>query len=161
MDAFYPTLPEAVVLQIQVAIRQMKENPAGYLDGSHYSEDVKDFLREVVGGAAPSVTRVFDGEVDKLDYIESEIVAVMTDLASLVASLGQGDASEKLQVAKARAGLIEKLVSAREKIWNMREMSVFQGRLMGFLEDICSADQIADLKIRLRDLKSVNIGDTV
>ena len=65
MDAFYPTLPEAVVLQIQVAIRQMKENPAGYLDGSHYSEDVKDFLREVVSGAAPSVTRVFDGLEDQ------------------------------------------------------------------------------------------------
>jgi len=155
---FYPTLPEAVVLQLRVVLNQMKDLP-DYLDKAPYSDDLKDFLKELNGRVVEQKTVAFDGEMDRLDYVETEIVAVMTDLAALVASLGNADHSEKLQVAKARAGLIEKLVAAREKVWTMREMAEFQARIMSFLSDVCSKDQIQDLKQRLKDLKSVELGD--
>lgn len=152
MSNFYPSLPEAVVLQLRVVINQMRERP-DYLDNSTYSTELKDFLREIVGGAKRREPVKFDGEMDRLDYVEAEIVDVIADLTDLVAGLGQADHSEKLQVAKARAGLIEKLVAAREKVWTMKGMADFQARVMGFLEDICTKDQVAALKERLRGVK--------
>lgn len=155
---FYPNLPEAVILQLKVVLLQMQEHP-DYLNGNApYSDEVVDFLKEMAGRREPAnVPAKFDGEVDRLDYVEQEIVTVLADLSSLVASLGQADHSEKLQVAKARAGLVEKLVTARERVWTMKEAAEFQGRVISFLEEICSKDQVQELKARLKDLRSVEI----
>ncbi|TPJ51682.1 MULTISPECIES: hypothetical protein [unclassified Mesorhizobium] len=149
MSNFYPTLPEATVLQFRVALNQLREKP-DYLDQSPYSTEIRDFLKELNGrgGAAEAVT--FDGEADRLDYVEQEITTVLADLKTLVASLGNADHSEKLQVAKARAGLIEKLVAAREKVWTMKEMADFQAKIVGFLDEICTPDQIQALKERVK-----------
>lgn len=152
--SFYPNLPEAVVLQLRVVLQHMKSMP-NYIEGSSYSDDVKDFLKELNGRTAATAVVEFDGETDRLDYVEKEIVSVMTDLKTLVDSLGNAEHSEKLQVAKARAGLIEKLVAAREKVWTMKEMAEFQARIMTFLDEVCTKDQVQDLKGRLRGLKSV------
>ena len=149
MSDFYPTLPEAVVLQMRVVLNQLRDNPA-YLDKAPYSSEICDFLKELNSRTAQSVGRSFDGEMDRLDYVEQEIVIVLEDLATLVKSLGNADHSEKLQVAKARAGLIEKLVAAREKVWTMKEMADFQARVMSFLTEICTKDQIQQLKERVK-----------
>ncbi len=153
---FFPNLTEATVLQLRVVLNQMREKP-DCLDKSPYSTELRDFLKELNGRTVAAQPIEFTGEMDRLDYVETEIVAVMTDLASLVAGLGNADHSEKLQVAKARAGLIEKLVAAREKVWTMKETAEFQARVMSFLADVCTKDQVQELKGRLRDLKSVEI----
>ncbi|RWM27934.1 MAG: hypothetical protein EOR77_30915 [Mesorhizobium sp.] len=149
MKDFYPTLPEAVVLQLRVILNQLRERPE-YLDQSPYSTELRDFLKELNGRVVAPTTVEFNGEMDRLDYVEQEIVTVLKDLTTLVASLGNADHSEKLQVAKARAGLIEKLVAAREKVWTMKGMADFQARIMSFLTDICTADQVQALKERVR-----------
>lgn len=149
MSNFYPTLPEAVILQLRVVLNSLREKP-DYLDQSPYSTEIRDFLKELNGRTVQSVGRTFDGEMDRLDYVEQEIVIVLEDLATLVKSLGNADHSEKLQVAKARAGLIEKLVAAREKVWTMKEMADFQAKITGFLSEICTKDQIQALKERVK-----------
>lgn len=149
MSNFYPTLPEAVILQLRVVLNQLRDKP-DYLDQSPYPIEIRDFLKELNGRTVQSTGRAFDGEMDRLDYVEQEIVIVLEDLATLVKSLGNADHSEKLQVAKARAGLIEKLVAAREKVWTMKEMADFQARIMGFLTEICTKDQIQALKERVK-----------
>ncbi|MER8983952.1 hypothetical protein [Mesorhizobium sp. M0843] len=145
MSKFYPTLPEAVVLQLRVVLNQLRDNP-DYLDQAPYTPALVDFLKELNGRVVEAQPVAFNGEMDRLDYVEQEIVTVLKDLTTLVASLGNADHSEKLQVAKARAGLIEKLVAAREKVWTMKEMADFQAQVVGFLTDVCSADQIQLLK---------------
>ncbi|RWH49628.1 MAG: hypothetical protein EOR34_10480 [Mesorhizobium sp.] len=127
----------------------MREKP-DYLDQAPYSPELKDFLKELNGRVAAPAAIEFNGEMDRLDYVEQEIVIVLKDLATLVASLGNADHSEKLQVAKARAGLIEKLVAAREKVWTMKGMADFQAKIMVFLAEICTADQVQELKERVR-----------
>ncbi|WP_353645754.1 hypothetical protein [Mesorhizobium sp. WSM2239] len=154
MSSFYPNLTEATVLQLRVVLQHMRAN-AVYLDNAPYSTELKDFLKELTGfGVAPAPVE-FDGEADRLDYVEQEIVTVLSDLKTLVASLGTAEHSEKLQVAKARAGLVEKLVAAREKVWTMKEAAEFQGRILSFLEDVCNKDQVQELKKRLAGLRSV------
>ena len=155
---FYPNISEAVVLQLRVVLQHAKVDP-DYVEKSPYSSDLKDFLKELTGPSGVREPVVFDGEMDRLDYVEKEIVDVMTDLSDLVKSLGNADHSEKLQVAKARAGLVEKLVAAREKIWTMRETAEFQARIVSFLDDICTKDQVQELKQRLKDLKSVEVSE--
>ncbi|TPL42603.1 hypothetical protein [Mesorhizobium sp. B2-4-5] len=150
MSNFYPSLPEAVVLQLRVVLNQLREQP-DYLEQSPYPSEIRDFLKELNGRTVQSAAVVFDGEMDRLDYVEQEITTVLADLKTLVASLGNADHSEKLQVAKARAGLIEKLVAAREKVWTMREMADFQAKIMGFLTEICDADQVQALKERVKE----------
>lgn len=155
--AFYPAIPEPAVLQMRVVLNQMRENP-DYLDGATYSPEIKDFLKELNGRIGTERAPVeFNGEMDRLAYVEAEIVTVLADLADLVASLGNAEHSEKLQVAKARAGLVEKLVAAREKVWTMKEAAEFQGRILSFLEDICTKEQVQALKLRLKDLKTVEL----
>lgn len=149
MSHFYPTLPEATVLQLRVVLNQLREKP-DYLDQAPYSSELKDFLKELNGRVVAPATVEFNGEMDRLDYVEQEIVTVLKDLATLVNSLGNADHSEKLQVAKARAGLIEKLVAAREKVWTMKGMADFQAKIMVFLAEICTADQVQELKERVR-----------
>ncbi|ESY35752.1 hypothetical protein NKK48_01470 [Mesorhizobium sp. C386A] len=149
MSKFYPTLPEAVVLQLRVVLNQLRDNP-DYLDQAPYTPALVDFLKELNGRVVEAQPVAFNGEMDRLDYVEQEIVTVLKDLTTLVASLGNADHSEKLQVAKARAGLIEKLVAAREKVWTMKEMADFQAQVVGFLTDVCSADQIQLLKERVK-----------
>ncbi|RUU75099.1 hypothetical protein [Mesorhizobium sp. M7A.F.Ca.MR.362.00.0.0] len=149
MSNFYPTLPEAVVLQLRVVLNQMRDTPH-YLDAAPYTPAMIDFLKELNGRVADAPTVVFEGEEGRLDYVEQEIVTVLKDLTTLVGSLGNADHSEKLQVAKARAGLIEKLVSAREKVWTMKGMADFQAQVVGFLTDICTPDQIQTLKERVK-----------
>ena len=149
MKDFYPTLPEATVLQLRVVLNQLRDKP-DYLGQSPYSTEIRDFLKELIGRGVVAEAIAFDGEEDRLDYVEAEIVTVLSDLKTLVNSLGNADHSEKLQVAKARAGLIEKLVAAREKVWTMKGMADFQSRIMVFLDEICSADQIQALKERVK-----------
>lgn len=151
MQPFYPTLPEAVVLQLRVVLQSMKDNPA-YLDTSPYPENIRDFLKELTSRGSAAEIPTFDGETDRLEYVEQEIVVVLADLKKLVDGLGNADHSEKLQVAKARAGLVEKLVAAREKVWTMKEMADFQAKIMGFLTEICTKDQIQALKERVKEL---------
>jgi hypothetical protein len=134
----------------------MSENP-GYLsnEACPYSPKTVEFLQDLTRRDVVSEIPSFEGDLDKLDYVESEIVRVLTDLTALSANLGTADHSEKLQVAKARAPLVEKLTNLREKVWNMREMSEFQAQILRFLENDCTKDQVQALKERLRGLKSV------
>lgn len=151
MSAFYPNLSEATVLQLRVVLQHTRTS-AVYLDNAPYSPELKDFLKELTGLGVAAAPVEFDGEIDRLDYVEQEIVTVLTDLKTLVASLGQAEHSEKLQVAKARAGLVEKLVAAREKVWTMKQSAEFQSAILGFLEDTCTKDQIQTLKERLKGI---------
>lgn len=155
-DFFYPTIPESWVLPLRAALTQMAANP-GYLDNVDcpFSPSLKGLLRELSapGAAGPSD---YEAATDKNEYIELEIGRVITDLNLLQAGLGKADHTEKLAVAKARTGLIEKLISSRERIANVREMNQFVSRVMQFLDDLCTPDQITDLKNRLRGLTIVS-----
>lgn len=155
-EPFYPQLQEPALLQLRVVLDQMAQNP-GYLSDAKcpYSETVKTFLGRMEATTAPAKVVELNTEAERLDYVEDEVVKVLGDLDTIVKSLGRAEISEQLAVQKARAGLVEKLVTYREKIWNMRETADFQHRVMAFLEDICSKEQIMQLKERLRGLKSV------
>ncbi|MBN8906106.1 MAG: hypothetical protein J0H99_05680, partial [Rhodospirillales bacterium] len=60
MSNFYPTLPEAVILQLRVVLNSLREKP-DYLDQSPYTTEIRDFLKELNGRAVQSVGRTFDG----------------------------------------------------------------------------------------------------
>jgi hypothetical protein len=80
--------------------------------------------------------------------IEQQIQQLISDLNSFASTLGKADASERLQFFKTKAGLLDKLISMQERTYNLREMAVFQSTVMGFLEDLCTKDQIKQLMER-------------
>jgi len=154
-DNFYPSIPEGWVLPLRAALTQMAANP-NYLSALDcpYGPALITFLSEMSapGASGPSD---YENAADKNEYIEMEIGRVITDLNLLQAGLGKADHSEKLAVAKARTGLIEKLVLSRERIANVREMNQFVSKVTQFLDDLCTKDQITELKNRLRGLTIV------
>lgn len=155
-DHFYPSFSEHQILPLKAVIAFIQQDP-DYLTGPDcpYSPDLKSLLNELVAKPIAAGPSEFEKATDKLEFIESEIGASLQDLKHLNE---QGlEPAEKLQVAKARAGLIEKLINSRERVWNIREMSVFQGQVIQFLEDICTKDQITELKQRLRGLKTFGL----
>lgn len=157
-EPFFPNLHESVLLQLRVVLQQVATNP-GYLSHEKcpYPPKAIEFLQELTQAEAvvDTETPTFDGEGDRLEYVEGEVVKVLTELNALSASLRDAGYSEKLQILKTRSTLVEKLLTYREKIWSMKEMAEFQARIIGFLETSCSKDQVQELKEALRGLQSV------
>jgi hypothetical protein len=150
-DPYYPNLAEGTILPFKAAVAQMQQH-SDYLSRADcpYPTPVRDFLRQL--GAQKVVGAVSEYELadDKNEFLDREIARVMQDLTDLYAGLNSGDANEKLQILKARAGLVEKLVTSRERVLSMRDIANFQVSVIGFLEDACTKDQITELKRRLR-----------
>lgn len=149
--------PKVSILPVQAVLLQMEADP-DFLDrpACPYDEDTKAFFKkisrkEVQRGPDPSI---FDGDEAKLDVIERELGQLYHDLKQTSRSIPDGE-SEKIQLMRLSASILEKLVSMRKEVFNMKEMSEFQRLVLGFLEENCTPEQVEELKKRLSTLVSM------
>ena len=152
---FFPPIQDTSVSQYEVVFTNLRVDPK-YLDNPEctYSELVKDFFRKHALGAASVGGSIFDGK-ERSDAIEDQIGELIKDLNDLAGQLKSSDHSERLQYYKTKASLIEKLISMRERTHNLKEVSEFQSLVMGFLDDLCTKEQISQLLKRLGHLPSL------
>lgn len=126
----------------------------GYLDSSEcpYSVEIKHYfknkieIQSMVGGeGAPDL---FEGE-DKLLVIDTQVMAVINDLEAFGKSLTASDPNEKMGYFRTKTALLEKLVTMRERIANLKEINDFRNIMISFMTEVCTKDQVTTLMHRL------------
>lgn len=148
--AFYPEISEDSVLSVKLVL-QLLEKDGEYLDSKEcmYSSAVKDFLRSA---SAPKgladIPDLFGGD-DEPEVLDRQIQRILNRMDAMEGELSGFEPNERLSFFKTRAAMLEKLVSLREKVTNIREMMDFQAIIMGTLEEVCSPEQIKTFMERL------------
>lgn len=145
--SFYPTVREETILGLNVIVQSLEKDPQ-YLDHPDctYSDTVKDFFRRTGPSAAP--IDLFADE-DELVVLDQQIQAVINDLEAFAKTLSKADHSEKLAYFKTKTTLIEKLISMKERIFNLKEVNEFRNTILGVLDEVCTKDQITAFMLRL------------
>jgi hypothetical protein len=147
-EHFYPTIREEQVMLFNVVVQNLEKDP-GYLDhpSCPYPDTVKNFFRKSTA-SAPVIDLFADGE-DREMVLDKQVEKLINDLEAFANTLGNADHSEKLQYYKTKTTLIEKLISMRERVFNLKELNEFRSVVIQFMDEICTKDQITDLMKRL------------
>lgn len=154
MDPWYPSIDTKVLVPVQVIKENLDRDPS-YLNRPEcpYSSEVKSILRklfEVKSVGVSSSTFFKEGE-NQDEAIMREIDRIYTDALNLDAQLASTeDASEKIQLLKARSQILQKLVDLRAQMMNIRSMTEFQNTVIQFMEEVLNPDQITDFMQRIR-----------
>jgi hypothetical protein len=153
--AFYPIIKDEAVMTMQIVVQSLEKDP-GYLDSPEckYSEVVKAFFRRSAAPTTLATVDLFDGE-DDLKVIDSQIQKVLSDLEAMGAQMKSAEPNERVNYFKAKTTLLEKLVTMKEKVFNLKELNDFRNTLIATLEDICTKDQITAFMQRLDGLLGV------
>lgn len=157
MDRYYPTIREEHILPLNVVLRNLEGDP-DYLDDPEcpYSETIKNFFRRQMAAVSDEVEDLFAGDEPKEVTLDRQVEKLVNDLEAFSKTLGKQDHSEKLAYFKAKTILLEKLVSMRERLLNLKELHEFKTRILVFLDEVCTKDQITDLMKRLDGVFGVN-----
>ncbi len=146
---FYPTIDDGTEPLLQSLFSQMMGDPS-YLEKAPYSPQLIATLRKFTTAARGGpVKNIFEGVEDKTLVIDQQIEQLISDLNDFAGTLSDKDHSEVLAYYKAKASLLEKLISMRERVHNLKEMASFQQVVHSFLDEICSKDQVSELMKRL------------
>src|SRR5271163_3874050 len=114
----YPALPSGLETRlgaIVVAARGAK----GYLEdgGCPYSDEMKSFLKLMLGGSKRERVKVeteeLDEGADKYDRMIAEIQSTIDEMASIEDDLVGGDTADRIQFVKAKTILVEKWVNIK------------------------------------------------
>ena len=150
--AFYPELSEDSVLSIKLVMQMLEKDPE-YLDAKEcqYSPTVKEFLR---GVAAPKgmleIPDLFEGGMnDEPEVLDRQIQKILNRMDAMEGELGGFEPNERMTFFKTRTAMLEKLISLREKVTNIREMMDFQAIVLATLEEVSSPEQIKTFMERL------------
>ncbi|CCV12950.1 hypothetical protein [Mesorhizobium sp. STM 4661] len=144
---FYPTIKDETVLMLNVVVQNIEKNPS-YLSSPDcpYSDVIKKFFQRTGAEVAP--VDLFAGE-DELVVIDTQIAKIINDLEAFGVTLTKEDVSEKLAYFKTKTVLFEKLISMRERTFTLKELNEFRSTILGFMNEICTKDQVTDLMLRL------------
>jgi len=145
---FYPKIREDEILKLNVVVKSLEKDPT-YLDHPDcpYPDTVKDFFRKQ---AAPvEVEDLFGGDEEKEILIDRQVEQLINDLEAFSKQLTNADHSEKLQYFKTKTTLLEKLVTMRERVFNLKELNEFRGTILAFMDEVCTKDQVTELMKRL------------
>lgn len=149
--AFYPKFPEDLAMTIEIVTRSLGKDDT-YLDAADcpYPDALKAFFRRVASGGVDLTATIdlFEGQ-EETDVIDKQIQKVLSDLDGMSATMKSAETNEKIAYYKAKTGLLEKLISLKERVFNLKEISQFRGVLMEFMDAVCTKDQISELMKRL------------
>lgn len=138
---FYPTVREETILSLNVVVQALERDPT-YLDNPDcpYSDTIKAFFRTKAAVSEAPIDLFADEE--DLVVIDQQIQAVINDLEAFSKTLGNADHSEKLAYFKTKTTLIEKLISMKERVFNLKEVNEFRNTVLSLLDDVCDKDQV-------------------
>jgi hypothetical protein len=111
--------------------------------GCPYGPDVLDFIARLSPLAAvrEAESVLLGAEGERFDVITSQIDKIYSELNSLVVS----DPSERIQIAKAKAMLLEKLVTLHERTMGLKQVSEFKKAVIAAVDALSVAERDAFL----------------
>lgn len=147
---FYPTISDDSIATLKLAQSFLTKEGPEWLNKKEcpYGELVKTFLRDSMG--VGEVVDLFENADDEPEVLDRQIQKVLNKMDAMENQLASLEPNEKLAFFKTRTALLEKLITLREKVTNLREMSEFKGTVVKGLEDICTREQILQFMERIK-----------
>ncbi len=140
--AFYPQVQEDQILLAKIVYENMLKDP-GYLDKSPYPNSVKEFFIKI---RPPEVEDLFMDQ-DEIMVIEEQIQSIINDMNSMSSLIKEP--TDRLNYAKTKTMLFEKLIGMRERVVNLKEINEFRNVVLQFMDEECTKDQITGLMKKL------------
>lgn len=161
---YYPTLNLGSLASLQTLRQQMDLHP-DYLEREDcpYDQDTREQLglimapREIEKIVEVPVEKIIEKKVEvfvaasegggkrgakpkksggDIDEVAREIDEIRQELRQMKID-GKGlQVSDRIQMVKTRAGLVEKMLQMAERSHNVKKMSLFQSTVMGILDDL-------------------------
>lgn len=101
------------------------------------------------GGVGPKKVTLKTSGVN-LEEVSTEIEGLRKELLQLKLDSKDLQTSDKIQIIKTRAQLVERLVSMDEKNNNLKRISLFQSTIMGILDDLMDSDRRLEFIARVQ-----------
>jgi hypothetical protein len=93
-----------------------------------------------------------------LEGVSKEIQDIRDELKNLKTDGAMLETSDRIQIIKTRAALIEKLVSMDDKINNLKRLSLFQSVVMGVMDDLMPEDRRKEFMKRIEPFAKEETG---
>lgn len=162
--AFYPSIRDEQVLTFQIVLKNLEQDP-NYLESTEcpYSEVVKAFFRKAIsgsgtgGGGAGEAPSLFIEGQDELMVLDEQVVKVLNDLENFGRGLTNADVTEKTAYFRVKTSLLEKLLTMRERVANLKEINDFRDTILSFMDETLTKDQISDLMKRLDGVLGIDL----
>lgn len=163
MERDYPTLSLTQLQKFKTVLDNAKGDPK-YLDGRicPYDKTTREILKSLIAdpvvaatlGDAPERGRKKSGAPKKgptisTDELEKEFQELREEIKTLKADAKGLEPHERIQIVKTRAALIEKILSMKERIVNIKKMEEFIAKVIQLMEDELPQD------VRLKVLEAL------
>lgn len=155
----YPALTRDKLLPLKVIAQRMKDDP-GYLGADcPYEPEVKAWLElNLVAGKRAEVKKEEAAAVeidlmgdDTWDDIAQKARTLYRELEDVQRALGAGETGEAIQLIKAKAGLLERLIAVGDKALGHKAVAEFRRVVLSVMDDVMTPDQRTLLMERLGD----------
>lgn len=124
------------------ALKALLEKNPNLLDDQHcpYDDDTRKFLSQMMSGFGLT-TKLAEIPLDTPEDLEQQLHQIYAELMSFGKKVSTTDAGDKIQWAKSVVGILDRLVTLRERVYNLKNYSDFQKRVLDFLEGILDSTQ--------------------
>lgn len=146
-DRDYPRLAPGVIDLLKVVVNRVKRDE-GYLDDPlcPYDDAMKNWLRSIVGprGDVPTpglVEAVDDWDASDPDAWDDVATKARQLYAELEKAQVEADTGEVVQIIKAKAGLLERLISVGDKSMSHKKVAEFNRIMHAIMDDVLTPDQ--------------------
>lgn len=141
MSTFYPDFPENIEFSLVVVIKALEENP-NYLNEPDcpYNGKLREQLQHLAPKAA-AAAQVEDFTPRTDDQLEREVTQLLDDIKDFGLKLNVDDITEKMSYFRTHTNLLEKLVSMKERMGNVKSVATFQAIVLNAIEESLSPDQ--------------------
>lgn len=148
---YYPPLTAEQIVPLR-AIKGLLVNRPDMLDvpDCPYSPDVTAFLKELLQTKVSDLPQ--QAEIISLedpDAIGDQLEQIYSNLMTFQNDIKTTDAKDKVQWAKAVVSILERIISQRERVFNLKNYSHFQRQVIDFLDAILEPSQRTDFVERL------------
>lgn len=152
----YPQISSDRLLPFKLVSQRLQDDP-NYLDkpACPYTGEVRGWLKSVFARrdevrAAAVVCEAVDLSTEGAwTDVARQARQLYAELEAVKAAVGQGDTGERIQLAKAQAGLLERLIAVGKDAMGLKEVAEFKRIMMGVVDDLLNDEQRAEMMKRL------------
>lgn len=153
---YFPPMSTPAIAPFRVLKQMLANNPA-LLDEPNcpYPDDIKLFLKELMmpgmDHRPAEIIAAVSVDFDDPDALIQEFEKLYREIQAVTKESAKLDPNERIQWAKAATGLLEKIVTLKEKSFNIRSHSQFQRKVIDLIDVVLAPEQRTEFVRRLGD----------
>ena len=172
MSTFFPKIKNEQIIPLRMLVKLMEESGVEVLDEPNcpYPDEIKEFFKSLYPdpekikeqvearvleemtnsvGTPGGVPVVQMGGLSGTEHLISELSEVYAQLGTM--KIGTGGGKDQLQVEKTKIAAIEKIVSLKERLLTLKQLTQFQSVLMKIVEQVLTPEQREQFLDELKD----------